>query len=127
VTAVFGVLVLLFIVVPIAELAVILKVGQTIGVLNTIGALILVSVVGASLVKRVGLGVLRRARRQLDAGVLPGREVVDGIVVLMAGALLLTPGFLTDLFGLCLLLPPVRAGIRRSALRQLRRRAHLIE
>jgi UPF0716 protein FxsA len=73
-------------------------------------------------VKREGLGVWRRAQRQLDMGSVPGRELVDGILVLAAGALLLTPGFVSDCVGILLLLPPVRAAIRAVVVRRLRRR-----
>lgn len=117
-----GLLVLLFVVVPIAELAVIVQVGHHIGYVDTLGLLLLVSIAGGWLVRREGLGVLRRARRQLDAGTVPGREIVDGVLVLAAGALLLTPGFITDCVGILLLLPPVRAGLRQVALRRLQRR-----
>ncbi|MGH9154168.1 MAG: FxsA family protein [Acidimicrobiales bacterium] len=119
------VLFLLFLVVPFLELYVILQVGQAIGALNTIAVLIAVSVVGAWLVKREGLGVLRRARERVDRGAVPGRELVDGVLILFAGALLLTPGFLTDLVAVLLLLPPVRAAVRTSATRFLRRRVDL--
>jgi UPF0716 protein FxsA len=121
---VVALLVLLFLVVPIAELAVILQVGHAIGVLNTLGALVLLSLAGAWLCKREGLGVMRRFRQQMEAGVVPGREVVDGALVLLAGALLLTPGFITDLVGLLLLLPPVRAGVRAAARRRVTARLH---
>jgi UPF0716 protein FxsA len=109
-----AILALVFLVVPIAELAVIIAVGSEIGVLNTVGLLIAVSVVGAWLAKREGLGVLRRIQAQLDAGRMPGSDLVDGFLVLFAGALLLTPGFLTDCLALGLLLPPVRAVVRRA-------------
>lgn len=115
---VLGWLFLIFLVVPIAELAVILQVGQLIGPWYTIVLLLAVSAAGAWLVKREGLGVVRRFRRQLDAGALPGKELADGVLILFAGALLLTPGFLTDCVGLLLLLPPVRAVIRASVLRR---------
>jgi UPF0716 protein FxsA len=108
------ILALIFLVVPIAELAVIITVGSEIGVLNTVALLIAVSVVGAWLAKREGLGVLRRIKGQLDAGRVPGAELLDGFLVLFAGALLLTPGFLTDCLALALLLPPVRAVVRRT-------------
>jgi UPF0716 protein FxsA len=118
-----GVLFLLFLVVPIAELAVIVQVGQSIGTLNTIALLVLVSVVGAALVKREGLGVLRRVQRPVGRGEVPGRELADGFLVLFGGALLLTPGFLSDAVGLALLLPPVRAVVRPVLLAQLSARA----
>lgn len=112
----------LFLVVPFAELYVILQVAHAIGGINTIAVLVVVSMVGAALVKREGLGVLRRAQQRMDAGQVPGRELVDGVLVLFAGALLLTPGFLTDCVGVLLLLPPVRAGMRAAAIRRLRNR-----
>lgn len=115
----------LFLVVPFVELYVILQVGQTVGALNTIGLLILVSVAGAWLVKREGLGVVRRVQERVDRGDVPGRELVDGVLILFAGALLLTPGFLTDLVAISLLLPPVRAAVRSTATRYLRRRADI--
>ena len=118
-----GVLALLFLVVPFAELFVLLQVGRAIGALETIGLLVLVSIVGAWLVKREGLGVLRRAEERLRQGGMPGRELVDGVMILFAGALLLTPGFLTDILGILLLLPPVRAGLRSSVVRWLKLRA----
>ena len=116
-------LVLVFLVVPFLELFVILQVGRAIGPLNTVGLLLLVSVLGAWLVKREGLSVLRRARERMDDGAVPGRELVDGVLILFAGALLLTPGFLTDVTGILLLLPPVRGAVRAFAMRELRRRA----
>ena len=118
-----GVLAVLFLVVPFVELFVLLQVGQAIGVLDTLGLLILVSVVGAWLVKREGLGVLRRAQERVAAGGVPGRELVDGVLILFAGALLLTPGFLTDVVAVLLLLPPVRAALRGATVRWLRRRS----
>lgn len=116
------VLAVLFLVVPFAEIYVLLQVGHAIGVLDTIALLILVSVIGGWLVKREGLSVLRRAQTQLEAGRVPAVELVDGILVVAAGALLITPGFLTDLAGIVVLLPPVRAVIRGWARRRWARR-----
>ena len=116
-------LAVLFLVVPFVELFVLLQVGQAIGVVDTNVLLVQVSIVGAWLVKREGLGVLRRAQARASAGAVPGRELVDGVLILFAGALLLTPGFVTDLVGILLLLPPVRAALRGSTVRWLRRRA----
>jgi len=106
------VLIVLFVLVPLAELYVIVQVGQVIGVVETIVLLLLVSILGAWLAKREGLGVFRRARQQLDAGRVPAAEIIDGILVLLAGALMLVPGFLTDIVAIFLLIPPVRAGAR---------------
>ena len=112
-------LVIIFIVMPIVELAVLIQVGQAIGVLNTIGLLLLVSFVGAWLVKREGMGVWRRFRQQVETGHVPGKELADGVMILFAGALLMTPGFVTDVLGILLLLPPVRAFLRVTALKRL--------
>jgi UPF0716 protein FxsA len=120
---VFAALAVLFLVVPFVELFVLLQVGQAIGVLDTIALLVLVSVVGAWLVKREGFSVLRRAQQRVAAGSVPGRELVDGVLILFAGALLLTPGFVTDVAGILLLLPPTRAALRGTTVRWLRRRA----
>ena len=122
-----GALFLVFLIIPIIELFVIIQVGQVIGAWNTIALLLAVSLVGAWLVKREGLGVLRRFRARLDEGAIPGRELADGVLILLAGALLLTPGFVTDVFGVLLLLPPVRSAVRgvvfaRFATRTFRRR-----
>lgn len=113
----------LFLVVPFVELYVILQVGRTIGVLDTVALLVLVSVIGAWLVKREGISVVRRIQERVAAGSVPGREMVDGALILFAGALLLTPGFLTDVVAVLLLLPPVRSALRAAAIRRLRRRA----
>jgi UPF0716 protein FxsA len=119
---VIALLVFLFIAIPIAEIAVIIKVGSLLGYGETIALLLLVSVCGAWLVKRQGVGVLRRIREQMNLGRVPGTELVDGALILVAGVLLLAPGFITDTAGLLLLVPPVRSGIRRITRRRLGRR-----
>jgi UPF0716 protein FxsA len=119
---VFAALLVLFLAVPFVELFVILQASHLIGLVPTLAVLLVISVAGAALVKREGLGLLRQARRRMDAGQVPGRELVDGLLVLLAGALLLTPGFVTDALGLLLLLPPVRAGVRVVATRALAHR-----
>jgi len=115
-------LVALFILVPIAELAVIIQVGQSIGVWWTIGLLIADSVIGSLLMRSQGRLAWRRFNAALQSGRVPAREVADGVMVIFGGALLLTPGFLTDIFGLLFLLPPTRAVIRRVFLRQAMKR-----
>jgi len=104
---------LLFLVVPIVELYVILQVSHAIGALNTIGVLILDSIIGAWLMKREGLGVLRRLQSKLEGGEMPGTELVDGFLILFGGALMLTPGFVTDIVGMIAILPPTRAVLRK--------------
>jgi UPF0716 protein FxsA len=106
-------LVVLFIVVPLVELYVIIEVGRAIGVLPTIGLLFLDSVLGAMLLRSQGRAVWRRFNLALNEGRVPARETFDGAMVIVGGTLLLTPGFVTDLVGLLLLLPPTRAAIRR--------------
>lgn len=103
---------LLLLAVPIVELYVLIEVGQVIGVLPTIALLIVVSVAGSLLLKREGLATWRRVQDALARGEMPTTEVVDGFLILLGGALLLTPGFVTDIFGLLLLFPPTRAGAR---------------
>ena len=113
-------LALLFLVVPLVELYVIIQVGQAIGALNTIGILLLDSVVGGWLMKREGFGIIRRIQDRLAQGRVPGNEIVDAFLILFGGALMLTPGFLTDLLGMALLIPPIRAVVRRVVARRFK-------
>jgi UPF0716 protein FxsA len=121
----FPLLLLLFIVVPLVELYVIIQVGQAIGALPTIGLLLLDSLLGSLLLRSQGRIVWARFRAALAAGRPPARETVDGGLVMMGGALMLAPGFITDLFGALLLLPPSRAVVRRGLLRSARNRLFL--
>jgi UPF0716 protein FxsA len=114
-------LLVVFVGVPFAEIYVLLQVGHAIGVLNTLALLILVSMVGAWLAKREGLGVIRRMQDALNAGRVPGAELVDGFLILLAAALMITPGFLTDIVAIFLLLPPVRAMVRHTLRRRFAR------
>jgi UPF0716 protein FxsA len=106
-------LVILFIVVPILELYVIIQVGQLIGVVPTLALLLADALLGSWLLKHEGRGAWRRFNEALAARRFPGKEVADGVLIVIGGTLLLTPGFLTDIFGLFLLLPPTRAVARR--------------
>jgi UPF0716 protein FxsA len=112
----------IFIVVPLAELYVILKVGDAIGALWTIALLAADSVLGSLLLRAQGRSVWRRFNEALAAGRMPHREVMDGVLVIFGGAFLITPGFLTDIVGLILLIPPTRAVVRRLVVRRLGRR-----
>lgn len=107
----------LFIVVPLAELYVIIQIGQAIGALPTIALLLLDSLLGTWLLRSQGRQVWQRFRATLAAGQPPAREVLDGALVITGGALLLAPGFITDLVGALLLVPPTRALVRRGILR----------
>jgi UPF0716 protein FxsA len=109
---VLGLLALAFVVVPIVEIYLLIQVGSVIGSLNTVALLVLVSIVGAWLVKHEGIGVWQRLQATLANGRMPGNELIDGLLILLGGALMLTPGFLTDIAGLVLILPPSRAMIR---------------
>ncbi|MGE3620249.1 MAG: FxsA family protein [Acidimicrobiia bacterium] len=111
---------LLFLLAPFVELYVIVKVAGEIGVGSTFVALVAISFVGAWLAKRAGLGVLRRLQSTVAAGRVPSAEIVDGVLILFAGALMLAPGFVSDALAVLLLLPPTRAVLRRLVLRRIR-------
>jgi len=110
-------LVILFIVVPIAELYLIIQVGEAIGVLPTLALLLADALLGSLLLRHQGRGAWRRFNAALAERRLPGKEVADGLLIVVGGTLLLAPGFLTDIVGLFLLIPPTRA-IARSVLRR---------
>jgi UPF0716 protein FxsA len=112
----------LFIVVPLAELYVILKVGDAIGAIWTILLLAADSVLGSILLRTQGRSVWRRFNTALADGKMPHREVIDGVLVVFGGAFLITPGFITDVVGILLLVPPTRAVIRRLLVSRLGRR-----
>ena len=119
---VLAVLILLLVSVPLLELYVIVQVAGGLGVGQTILLLLVVSVVGAWMVRRSGLGVLNQIRTRLAQGEIPGKELVDGVLILVAGALMLTPGFLTDAVGLLLLFPPTRIAVRSVLMRRYSKR-----
>jgi UPF0716 protein FxsA len=106
-------LVVLFIVVPIAELYVIIKVGELIGIWPTLALLLADALLGSFLLKHQGRGAWRRFNEALAQRRFPGKEVADGALIVVGGTLLLTPGFLSDIVGLILLVPPTRAIVRR--------------
>ncbi|MEO0493150.1 MAG: FxsA family protein [Actinomycetota bacterium] len=108
----FRILAILFLVVPILEIWVLIQAASVIGGLNAIALMILISAVAAFLVRREGLSLIVRFQERLNAGELPTKELIDGLLVAMAGALMLTPGFVTDAVGLLCLFPPTRAIIR---------------
>jgi UPF0716 protein FxsA len=116
------VLIALFIVLPLAELYVILKVGDAIGAVWTILLLAADSLLGALLLRSQGRSVWRRFNTALAEGKMPHREVMDGVLVIFGAAFLITPGFITDVIGLLLLVPPTRALIRSQVVRRLGRR-----
>jgi UPF0716 protein FxsA len=109
--------VILFILVPIAELYVIIQVGEAIGVLPTLALLFADAILGSLLLRHQGRGAWRRFNEALAQRRFPGKEVADGLLIVVGGTLLLAPGFITDIFGVILLVPPTRA-IVRSLLRR---------
>jgi UPF0716 protein FxsA len=104
----FLIILALFILVPVAEIALFIELGGNFGVFNTLLLIIVTAVVGASLVRQQGFQTLSNVKEQIASGNLPAMEMAEGAALLFAGALLLTPGFLTDTIGFCLLIPPVR-------------------
>ena len=112
-------LVLIFIVVPLAELYVILKVSDSIGVIPTLLILVADSLIGSFLLKAQGRAVWKRFNDAMREGRIPHREVIDGVLVIFGGAFLITPGFLTDIVGLLLLLPPTRSFFRKLVVSRL--------
>jgi len=106
---------LLILVVPVLELFVIANVASNIGFFETVGLLILISVIGAWLLKREGLAAWRRLRAAIERGEMPTREVIDGALIVFGGALLITPGFLTDAVGLFFMFPVTRTLTRSWA------------
>lgn len=105
---------LLLLAMPVLELAVIVRVAGEIGVLETLALLIAISIAGAWLLKQQGLATWRSLQATMARGQMPTKEATDGALILFGGALLLTPGFVTDLFGLVLLVPPTRAIVKSS-------------
>jgi UPF0716 protein FxsA len=117
-------LIAIFVVVPLAELYVIFKVvGPALGAPLTIALLAADSLAGAWLMKSQGRAVWRRFNETMAAGRIPHREIVDGVLIIFGGAFLITPGFLTDILGFLLLIPPTRSLFRRSLQRRLEVRA----
>ncbi len=106
-------LILIFIVVPIAELYVIIRVGELIGVVPTLLILLADALLGSLLLRQQGRAAWRRFNLALAERRFPGQEVADGLLITIGGTLLVTPGFISDVFGLILLIPPTRALVRR--------------
>ena len=118
----FLVLFLIFIVLPIAEIYLIVQVGEAVGVWWTLAILIVDSILGWMLLRTQGRTAWRRFNETLAAGRPPAREVLDGGLIIFGGAFLITPGFISDIIGLLLLFPPTRALFRRIIVRRYARR-----
>lgn len=110
----FGRLLLLFLIVPVVDLTLLVSVGSRIGLGPTLAIVVVTAVVGSWLARREGVAAWRRVQSRMATGGLPGPELIDGLIILVSGTLLLTPGFLTDVAGLLGLFPPTRALARRA-------------
>jgi UPF0716 protein FxsA len=122
----FTKLLLLFILVPVSELAIFIVLGDKIGLAPTLGIIVLTAILGAYLTKSQGIKALNKYQQALAQGKLPHDEVMDGLMILIAGAVLLTPGFLTDAIGFSLLIPPLRRVIKAIVKDRLRERANVV-
>lgn len=120
-----GKLFILFVVMPIAEIAVLINVGEIIGGWNTVLLVILSAMLGAFLVKREGVATLAQAQLKMQKGELPAKELGSGLLLLVAGVLLVTPGFITDIFGLLLTLPFTRNRIGEVLFTALNGKVHM--
>lgn len=116
-----GKLLLLFVVLPALELALLIEIGSRIGTGATLALILGTGILGASLARRQGLGVLRRLQRETEAGRLPAGSLVDGVIILVAAALLVTPGILTDAFGFLCLVPAFRSVVKGALQRRFER------
>ena len=115
-------LILLFVTVPLVELAILLQVAQLIGLLPTVALVVTTGIAGAALARHQGLRAFLAVQEELGAGRLPGRSLLDGLSILVGGAFLLTPGILTDIAGFSLLVPLSRRWLQRAVKRRLERR-----
>jgi len=116
-----GRLLLLFIVLPAVELGLLIELGRRIGTLETLALIVVTGIVGASMARSQGLSLLSRVRKQISAGEMPADSLLDGVMILIASALLITPGVFTDAFGFLCLIPAFRALVKRELVRRFRR------
>lgn len=119
------ILLTMFIIIPIAEIIVFIKVGEQIGLLATIGLAIITAIIGTSLLRHQGLSVLQNAQKALDEGRIPVDSVIDGICLLIAGAFLLTPGLITDTIGFLLFIAPLRRNIAKYIFKYIIRNSNI--
>ncbi len=112
----FKILFLLFLIVPLIEITILIEIGKVFGVGYTIALVIGTAALGAALFRQQGLSTLAKVQMSMDQGELPATELVEGLMLLVAGALLLTPGFFTDVFGFLVLIPVLRKKIAQSLL-----------
>lgn len=110
---------LLFAILPIVEIAILINVGEQIGGWYTVGIVILTAFAGAHLVRQQGLSTLMQAQQKMQAGTMPGQEMAEGLLLVIAGVLLVTPGFITDGIGFLLSLPMTRPLIAKGLVKRL--------
>ncbi len=113
------VLLLAFILVPLAEIALLIEVGRHIGILATVAIVVLTAILGTTLLRQQGFAVLQRASQSLQTGRMPLDSVAEGVLLLIAGAFLLAPGLITDTIGFLLLIPPIRRPFAKWVLKRL--------
>jgi UPF0716 protein FxsA len=113
---------MIFAVVPVIELALLINIGSLIGVLNTVIIVILTATIGAYMVRMEGIGVMYRIQRNMQEGIFPGNELINGMMILIAGAMLLTPGFFTDVLGFLMVFPVSREFIKKIARRYIKKK-----
>lgn len=123
----FAKLLLLFIAVPVIELLLFIRIGGKIGLLPTFATIVITGILGAYLTKQQGLRTWRKFQSTSASGQLPANEAIDGLLILIAGAVLLTPGFLTDVVGFLLLVPFVRAAIRSQVTGKLKHKVQVVK
>ena len=117
-------LLLLFILVPLVELFLLIEIGRLIGTLSTLTIIVCTGILGAFLARRQGIGVLHQIRTEIANGRLPAAQLADGVIILLAGAVLITPGVLTDALGFLCLIPASRKIIKKMLWRWLERAVH---
>jgi UPF0716 protein FxsA len=122
-----GLLLLPFIAVPVIEIVLFIVIGERIGIGATLAIVVITGVLGAFLVSRQGRGVLRQMGDEVKSGRLPAPQIAHGAMILVGGALLLTPGFLTDVVGFALMVPAIREQVRRYVVRRYRSRIGIID
>lgn len=111
--------VLIFILVPTLELVLLIKLGSFIGALPTVAIVFITAVLGASLLRREGFSTLMKARGRMESGQVPAQELVEGALLVMSGAFLLTPGFITDTVGFSCLIPSLRRRMAAALLKRM--------
>ena len=113
---------LLFIFIPIIEIAIFISIGSNIGILNTVAIILITALVGIFLVRRQGMSLLFNAQKNMSQGIMPAEEIKGGIFLLISGLLLITPGFFTDCIGFAMFLKPVQNFVAKQAKNYFRSR-----